>query len=56
MGIKGTGERRNKTCQLLIDLVSSCVLKLDNASGHKRFSVSFSTFASLTRLFLILLQ
>ena len=28
----GTGERRNKTCQLLINLVSSCVLKLDNAS------------------------
>ena len=22
----GTGERRNKTCQLLINLVSSCVL------------------------------
>ena len=28
----GTGERRNKTCQLLINLVSFCVLKLDNAS------------------------
>ena len=31
----GTGERRNKTCQSLINLVSSCVLKLDNASVDK---------------------
>ena len=32
----GTGERRNKTCQLLINLVSFCVLKLDNASNPTR--------------------
>ena len=31
----GTGERRNKTCQSLINLVSSCVLKLDNASKKR---------------------